>query len=64
MLRSPSKIDDVHDSYSTTTTKNPPGGKTTAEIAMMRGKPKAGCHHHCSNKHYVKIIAGHIRQWF
>ncbi len=31
--------------------KNPPEGKTTAIIAVMRGKPKEGNHRHCSNKH-------------
>jgi hypothetical protein len=50
MVTSPSQSKDVHDSYSTSTTQNPPEGKTTAVIAMMRGKPKDGYHHHHSNK--------------
>jgi hypothetical protein len=29
-----------------------PEGKTTAVIAVMRGKHKEGYHHHHSNKHY------------
>jgi hypothetical protein len=34
--------------------KDPPEGRTTAIVAVMRGKPKHG--HHCqrSNKHYKK----------
>jgi hypothetical protein len=52
MLMSPSQSKDVHDSYSTPTTTNPPEGKTTAVIAVMRGKSKDGYHHHHSNKHY------------
>ncbi len=56
-MTSPSQNEEVHDSYSTATTiKNPPEGKTTAVIAVMRGNPKAGCHHHRSNKHYKRKI--------
>ncbi len=51
-MTSPSQSEDVHDSYSTLTTQNPPEGKTTAVITVMRGKPKDGYHHHRSNKHY------------
>jgi hypothetical protein len=36
-----------------TTSKNPTEGKTTAVIAVMRGKPKDGYHHHHNNKHLV-----------
>jgi hypothetical protein len=52
MVTSPSQSKDVHDSYSTPTTQNPPEGKTTAVIAVMRGKPTDGCHCHRSNRHY------------
>jgi hypothetical protein len=36
--------------------KDPPEGKTTAIVAVMRGRPKHG--HHCqrSNKHYKQKI--------
>jgi hypothetical protein len=36
--------------------RDPPQGKTTAIIAMMRGKPKQGHHRHRSNKHYKQKI--------
>ncbi len=35
---------------------NPPEGKTTAVVAVMRGNPKHGYHRHRSNKHYKKKI--------
>jgi hypothetical protein len=31
--------------------KDPPEGRTTTIIAVMRGKPKNGHHRQCSNKH-------------
>ncbi len=49
---SPSQSKDVHDNYSTPTTQNPPEGKTTAVIAVMRGKLKDGYTLHHSNEHY------------
>jgi hypothetical protein len=36
--------------------KYPPEGKTTAIIAVMRGKPKYGHHCHRSNKHYKQKL--------
>ncbi len=56
LVMSPSQSGDVHDSYSTHTTQNPPEGKTTAVIAVMRGKPKDGYHHHHTNKHYKQKL--------
>jgi hypothetical protein len=32
--------------------KDPPEGKTTAIVAVMRGRPKHGHHRQRSNKHY------------
>ncbi len=32
--------------------KDPPEGKTTAIVAVMRGRPKYGYHRQRSNKHY------------
>ena len=32
--------------------KDPPEGRTTAIVAVMRSKPKNGHHRQCSNKHY------------
>jgi hypothetical protein len=56
MLASPSQSKDVHDSYSTPTTTNPPEGKTSAVIAMMSGNPKDGYPCHRSNKHYKQKL--------
>jgi hypothetical protein len=50
-MRSSSQSKDVHDNYSTLTTSNPPEGKTIAVIVVMRGNPKDGYTHQCSNKH-------------
>ena len=36
--------------------KDPPEGKTTAIVAVMRGRPKHGHHRQCSNKHYKKKL--------
>ncbi len=51
MLTSPSQSEDVHINNSTSTASNPPEGKTTAVIAVMRGNPKDGYTCLCSNKH-------------
>jgi hypothetical protein len=50
MMTSPSQSKDVHNNYSTPTTTNPPEGKITAVIAVMRGNPKDSYTHHRSNK--------------
>jgi hypothetical protein len=39
-----------------TPNKDPPEGKTTAIVAVMRGRPKHGHHHQCSNKHYKRKL--------
>jgi hypothetical protein len=36
--------------------KDSPEGKTTAIVAVMRGRPKHGHHHQCSNKHYKQKL--------
>jgi hypothetical protein len=36
--------------------KDQPEGKTTATIAVIRGKPKDGHHRHRSNKHYKQKL--------
>ena len=41
---------------STPENNNPSEGKTTAIVAVMRGKPKEGYHRHRSNKHYKKKL--------
>jgi hypothetical protein len=50
MLTSSSQSEDVHNNNSTPTTSNPPEGKTTAVIAVMRGNPKDGYTRQHSNK--------------
>ncbi len=42
--------------YSTPIKGNPPEGKTTAVVAVMRGNSKHGYHRHRSNKPYKKKI--------
>jgi hypothetical protein len=39
-----------------TPNKDPPEGKTTAIVAMMRGRPKHGYHCQRSNKHYKRKL--------
>ncbi len=51
MLMSPSKSKGVHNNDSTPTASNPPEGKTTVVIAVMRGYPKDGYTRLHSNKH-------------
>ncbi len=36
--------------------KDPPEGRTTAIVAVMRDSPKHGHHHQCSNKHYKQKL--------
>jgi hypothetical protein len=59
MLTSSSQNKEVHDNYSTPTTKDPPEGKTMAVIAVMRGKPKDGCHCHRTGL----ILCGTVSYW-
>jgi hypothetical protein len=56
MMMSPSQKGELLNTNSILPNKDPPEGKTTAIIAVMRGKPKHGhlCHH--SNKHYKQKI--------
>ncbi len=39
-----------------TSNKDPPEGKTTAIVAVMRGKPKHSHHRQCSNRHYKQKL--------
>ncbi len=56
MLMSSCQNKEVHVNYSTLPNKDPPEGKTTAVIAVIRGKTKDDYHHHCSNKNYKQKI--------
>jgi hypothetical protein len=62
MLTVSSQNAEVNDNYSTPTTKFPLEGKTMSVLAVMRGKPKDGCHLHRSTKHYkqklVRVLLG------
>jgi hypothetical protein len=58
MLTSPSQSEEVHVNHSTPTASHPSEGKTTAVIAVMRGNPKDGYTHQCSNKHCKQKIVG------
>ncbi len=35
---------------------DPPEGKTTTIVAVMRGRPKHSHHRQCSNKHYKRKL--------
>ncbi len=56
MMMSSSQTERIIEKNSILPKKDPPEGKTTAIVAVMRGRPKHG--HHCqgSNKHYKKKI--------
>jgi hypothetical protein len=36
--------------------KDPPEGRTTTIVAVMRGRPKHGHHRQCSNKHFKQKL--------
>jgi hypothetical protein len=56
MMMSSSQNKELLNNHSILPKKDPPDGKTTAIIAMMRGRPKDGYHCHCSNKHYKQKL--------
>jgi hypothetical protein len=56
MLMSSSQNKEIYSNHSILPKKDPPEGKTTAIIAVMRGKPKDCYHHHRSNKHYKQKL--------
>jgi hypothetical protein len=47
---------ELHINYCAPISKDPPEGKTTGVIAVMRGEPKDGYHHRCSNVHYKQTL--------
>ncbi len=50
---------------SITPNKDPPEGRTTTTVAVMRGRPKHSHHRQCSNRYYKqKISACPVRLWF
>jgi hypothetical protein len=56
MMMSPSQREKLLNTISILTYKDPPEGKITAIIAVMRGKPKHGHHRHRSNKLYKQKL--------
>jgi hypothetical protein len=56
MMTSPSQKENILKTISILVNKDPPEGKTTAIIAVMRAKPKHGHHCHRSNKHYKQKL--------
>ncbi len=56
MMMSPSQKEELLNTNSILPNKDPPEGKTTDIIAVMRGKPKDGHHCQCSNKHYKQKL--------
>jgi hypothetical protein len=55
-VTSSSQSEEIHINHSTPTASNPPEGSTTAVVAVMRGNPKDGYTHQCSNKHCKQNI--------
>jgi hypothetical protein len=54
MMMSLTQNEELQVNDSTPIKKNPPEGKTTAVVAVMRGKLKHGYHRHRSSKHYKR----------
>jgi hypothetical protein len=52
MMTSPSQNGRILKKNSILPNKDPPQGRTTAIVAVMRGRPKYGHHRQCSNKHH------------
>ncbi len=55
-MKSSSQNKEMHSNHSILTKKYPSEGKTTAIIAMMRGKPKDGYHCHHSKMNYKQKL--------
>jgi hypothetical protein len=56
MMTSSSKKEGILKKNSILPRKDPPEGRTTAIVAVMRGRPKHGHHHQCINKHYKQKL--------
>jgi hypothetical protein len=52
MMTSSSQNEELLHTNSILPNKDPPEGKTTTKVAVMRGRPKHSHHHQHSNKHY------------
>jgi hypothetical protein len=56
MMTSSSQKEGILKKKNTLPNKDPPEGKTTAIVAVMRGRPKHCHHRQCSNKHYKQKL--------
>jgi hypothetical protein len=56
MMTSSSQKEGILKKNSILPKKDPPEGKTTAIVAVMRGRPKHGHHRQRSNKHYKQKL--------
>ncbi len=56
MMMSSSQKEGILKKNSILPRKDPPGSKTTAIVAVMRGRPKHGHHRQRSNKHYKQKL--------
>jgi hypothetical protein len=56
MMTSSDQTDKLFKKKNVTPNKDPPEGKTTVIVAVMRGRPKHSHHHQHSNKHYKRIL--------
>ncbi len=56
MMTSSSQKKGILKKKSTLPNKDPPEGKTTAIVAVMRGRQKHSHHRQCSNKHYKQKL--------
>jgi hypothetical protein len=56
MMTSSSQKEGILKKFSILSEKDPPEGKTTAIVAVMRGRPKPGHHRQRSNKHYKQKL--------
>jgi hypothetical protein len=56
MMTSSSQKEGILKKKSTLPNKDPPEGKTTAIVAVMRGRPKHSHPCQCSNKHYKQKL--------
>ncbi len=56
MMTSSSKKEKILKKNSILPNKDPPEGRTTVIVAVMRGRPKHGHHHQRSNKHYKQKL--------
>jgi hypothetical protein len=56
MMMSSSQKEGILKKKSILPNKDPPEGKTTAIVAVMRGRPKQSHHRQCSNKHYKQNL--------